>query len=69
MSKVVIEFGALEELIRDSEKIRVIDSLIKTGVELNKRSITAIIGTVPVEEYSRDKTESLARVVSMVNDK
>lgn len=69
MSKVVIEFGALEELIRDSEKIRVIDSLIKAGVELNKRSITAIIGTVPVEEYSRDKNESLQKIVNMMNSK
>lgn len=68
MSKVVIEFGALEELIRDSEKIRVIDSLIKVGVELNKRNIAAIIGAAPVES-NRDKAESLQKIVNMMNSK
>lgn len=68
MSKVVIEFGALEELIRDSEKVRVIDSLIRAGEKLNEKTICAIVGTT-LAPAEHNKVEALQKIVSIMNEK
>lgn len=53
MSKVEIEFAALEELIRDSEKVRVLDSLIAGWREEKNVSvevIAAVLGSALQKE-------------------
>lgn len=55
MSTYKINYPAFEELVRDSEKVRILDSLIRAGYESDRRTVAAIIG-MEVEVEKNGKT-------------
>lgn len=64
MSKVEIEFTALEELIRDSEKVRVLNSLLDNSRECGEEVmpldiLSAVIGVEMKEPLTVDKVVGL----------
>ena len=66
MSKVEIEFTALEELIRDSEKIRALNSLLDSARKCGEKNMPldvlgAVIGVEAKERLTLDKVVNLFR--------
>lgn len=64
MSKVEIEFTALEELIRDSEKIRALNSLLDSVRKCGEKNMPldvlgAVIGVEAKETLTLDKVVNL----------
>lgn len=64
MSKVEIEFTALEELIRDSEKVRVLNSLLDGARDCGEKVmpldvLSAVIGVEAKETLTLDKVVNL----------
>ena len=64
MSKVEMEFAALEELIRDSEKVRVLNSLLDNSRECGEEKMTldvlsAVLGVETKEPLTLDKVVDL----------
>ncbi len=64
MSKVEIEFTALEELIRDSEKVRVLNSLLDSARDCGEKImpldvLCAVIGAEAKETLTLDKVVNL----------
>lgn len=64
MSKVEIEFTALEELIRDSEKVRVLNSLLDSARDCGEKIMPldvlgAVIGAEAKETLTPDKVVEL----------
>ena len=64
MSKVEIEFAALEELIRDSEKVRVLNSLLDSARDCGEKNMPldvlgAVIGVEAKETLTLDKVVNL----------
>lgn len=64
MSKVEMEFAALEELIRDSEKVRVLNSLLDNSREYGEEKMTldvlsAVLGVETREPLTVDKVVEL----------
>lgn len=64
MSKVEIEFTALEELIRDSEKVRVLNSLLDSARDCGEKNMPldvlgAVIGVEAKETLTLDKVVNL----------
>ena len=64
MSKVEIEFTALEELIRDSEKVRVLNSLLDSARKCGEKNMPldvlgAVIGVEAKETLTLDKVVDL----------
>ena len=64
MSKVEIEFTALEELIRDSEKVRVLNSLLDSARKCGEKNMPldvlgAVIGVEAKETLTLDKVVNL----------
>lgn len=64
MSKVEMEFTALEELIRDSEKARVLNSLLDNSRECGEEKIAldvlgAVLGVEMREPLTVDKVVEL----------
>ena len=64
MSKVEIEFTALEELIRDSEKIRALNSLLDSERKCGEKNMPldvlgAVIGVEAKETLTLDKVVNL----------
>lgn len=66
MSKVEIEFAALEELIRDSEKVRVLNSLLDNSRErecgeekIALDVLSAVLGVETREPLTVDKVVEL----------
>ena len=64
MSKVEIEFTALEELIRDSEKIRALNSLLDSARNCGEKNMPldvlgAVIGVEAKETLTLDKVVNL----------
>lgn len=64
MSKVEIEFTALEELIRDSEKVRVLNSLLDSAGKCGEKNMPldvfgAVIGVEAKEKLTLDKVVNL----------
>ncbi len=64
MSKVEIEFTALEELIRDSEKVRVLNSLLDSARKCGEKNMLldvlgAVIGVEAKEKLTLDKVVNL----------
>lgn len=64
MSKVEMEFAALEELIRDSEKVRVLNSLLDNSRECGEEKIaldvlSAVLGVETRELLTVDKVVEL----------
>ena len=64
MSKVEIEFTALEELIRDSEKVRVLNSLLDSTRDCGEKVMPldvlgAVIGVEAKETLTLDKVVNL----------
>lgn len=64
MSKVEIEFTALEELIRDSEKIRALNSLLDSARKCGEKNmpldvLDAVIGVEAKETLTLDKVVNL----------
>lgn len=64
MSKVEIEFTALEELIRDSEKVRVLNSLLDSARDCEEKVMPldvlgAVIGVEAKETLTLDKVVNL----------
>lgn len=64
MSKVEIEFTALEELIRDSEKIRALNSLLDSARKCGEKNMPldvlgAVIGVEAKETLALDKVVNL----------
>ena len=64
MSKVAIEFTALEELIRDSEKIRALNSLLDSARKCGEKNMPldvlgAVIGVEAKETLTLDKVVNL----------
>lgn len=64
MSKVEIEFTALEELIRDSEKVRVLNSLLDSARDCGEKImpldvLSAVIGVEAKETLTLDKVVNL----------
>ena len=64
MSKVEIEFTALEELIRDSEKIRALTSLLDSARKCGEKNMPldvlgAVIGVEAKETLTLDKVVNL----------
>lgn len=64
MSKVEIEFTALEELIRDSEKVRVLNSLLDSARKCGEKNMPldvlgAVIGVEAKEALTLDKVVNL----------
>lgn len=64
MSKVEIEFTALEELIRDSEKIRALNSLLDSARKCGEKNmpldvLSAVIGVEAKETLTLDKVVNL----------
>ena len=64
MSKVEIEFTALEELIRDSEKIRALNSLVDSARKCGEKNMPldvlgAVIGVEAKETLTLDKVVNL----------
>ena len=64
MSKVEIEFTALEELIRDSEKIRALNSLLDSARKCGEKNMPldvlgAVIGVEAKETLTLDKVVKL----------
>ena len=64
MSKVEIEFVALEGLIRDSEKVRVLNSLLDNSRECGEEKIaldvlSAVLGVKAREPLTADKVVEL----------
>ena len=64
MSKVEIEFTALEELIRDSEKIRALNSLLDSARKCGEKNMPldvlgAVIGVEAKETLTLDKVVNL----------
>lgn len=64
MSKVEIEFTALEELIRDSEKVRVLNSLLDSARDCGEKImpldvLSAVIGAEAKEILTLDKVVNL----------
>ena len=64
MSKVEIEFTALEELIRDSEKIRALNSLLDCARKCGEKNMPldvlgAVIGVEAKETLTLDKVVNL----------
>lgn len=64
MSKVEIEFVALEKLIRDSEKVRVLNSLLDNSRECGEEKIaldvlSAVLGVKTRESLTVDKVVGL----------
>ncbi len=64
MSKVEIEFTALEELIRDSEKVRVLNSLLDSTRDCGEKVmpldvLSAVIGVEAKETLTLDKVVNL----------
>lgn len=64
MSKVEIEFTVLEELIRDSEKVRVLNSLLDSARDCGEKIMPldvlgAVIGVEAKETLTLDKVVNL----------
>lgn len=64
MSKVEIEFTALEELIRDSEKVRALNSLLDSARKCGEKNMPldvlgAVIGVEAKETLTLDKVVNL----------
>lgn len=63
MSKVEMEFTALEELIRDSEKVRVLNSLLDNSRERGEKMtldlLSAVLGVEVREPLTVDKVVEL----------
>lgn len=64
MSKVEIEFTVLEELIRDSEKVRVLNSLLDSARDCGEKIMPldvlgAVIGVEAKEKLTLDKVVNL----------
>lgn len=64
MSKVEIEFTALEELIRDSEKVRVLNSLLDSARDCGEKImpldvLSAVLGVETREPLTVDKVVEL----------
>ena len=64
MSKVEIEFTALDELIRDSEKVRVLNSLLDSARKCGEKNMPldvlgAVIGVEAKETLTLDKVVNL----------
>ena len=64
MSKVEMEFAALEELIRDSEKVRVLNSLLDNsresrGEKMALDVLRAVFGVETREPLTVDKVVEL----------
>lgn len=64
MSKVEMEFAALEELIRDSEKVRVLNSLLDSARDCGEKImpldvLSAVIGAEAKETLTLDKVVNL----------
>lgn len=63
MSKVEMEFAALEELIRDSEKVRVLNSLLDNSRECGEKMtldlLSAVLGVEVREPLTVDKVVEL----------
>lgn len=64
MSKVEIEFTVLEELIRDSEKVRVLNSLFDSARKCGEKNMPldvlgAVIGVEAKEKLTLDKVVNL----------
>lgn len=60
MSKVEIEFTVLEELIRDSEKVRVLNSLLDNSRECIALDVlSAVLGVETREPLTVDKVVEL----------
>lgn len=64
MSKVEIEFTVLEELIRDSEKVRVLNSLLDSARDCGEKNMPldvlgAVIGVEAKETLTLDKVVNL----------
>lgn len=60
MSKVKMEFVALEELIRDSEKVRVLNSLLDNSRECGEEKIALdVLGVKTREPLTVDKVVEL----------
>lgn len=62
--KVELEFTALEELIRDSEKVRVLNSLLDNSRECGEEKMTldvlsAVLGVEMKEPLTLDKVVDL----------
>lgn len=62
--KVELEFTALEELIRDSEKVRVLNSLLDKSRECGEEKMTldvlsAVLGVETKEPLTLDKVVDL----------
>ena len=60
MSKVEIEFTVLEELIRDSEKVRVLNSLLDSARDCGEKImpldvLSAVLGVETREPMTIDK--------------
>lgn len=68
MSKVEIEFTALEELIRDSEKIRALNSLLDSVRKCGEKNMPLdVLGTVIGVEAK--ETLTLDKVVNLFGEK
>ena len=64
MSKVEMEFAALEELIRDLEKVRALNSLLDNSRECGEEKMTldvlsAVLGVETREPLTLDKVVDL----------
>ena len=64
MSKVEIEFTVLEELIRDSEKVRVLNSLLDSARDCGEKImpldvLSAVLGVETREPQPVDKVVEL----------
>lgn len=64
MSKVEIEFAVLEELIRDSEKVRVLNSLLDSARDCGEKImpldvLSAVLGVETREPLTVDKVVEL----------
>lgn len=64
MSKVEIEFTVLEELIRDSEKVRVLNSLLDSARDCGEKImpldvLSAVLGVEAKEKLTLDKVVNL----------
>ncbi len=64
MSKVEIEFTVLEELIRDSEKVRVLNSLLDSARDCGEKImpldvLSAVLGVETREPLTVDKVVEL----------
>lgn len=68
MSKVEIEFTALEELIRDSEKIRALNSLLDSARKFGEKNMPLdVLGAVIGVEAK--ETLTLNKVVNLFGEK